>query len=478
MKFAELKAIIDGDQIDKAIQALTSQKKEVDIDKLKKQWSVDDHEILDKTKRRDRDVAYEEKVDVDGETRIEVKKKIESVARIPIPFQKNIVGKAVSFLFGNPVKITSPAKAEAEINVLESVNKILDDNKTDSQNRVVAKQLFRSTQVAEFWYPVKSEETHEEYGFPTQFKLRMSVFSPWSGVLLYPLFDDYGDLIAFSREYVVKDEEGKDVTNFETYTAETYYLWKKSGDAWEQLEKEANPIKRIPVVYAEQEQSEWADVQYAIERLETLISNHADTNDYNGSPIAVAEGEIISLGQKGERGKVVEMEKGGKLSYLSWDHAPESIKMEIDNLFKIILTYTQTPDISFESVKGIGAISGIALKLLFMDAHLKVLDKREIFDPYLKRRINIIKAFIAMMNTSAAATAKKLKIEAEITPYIIQDDMERMNVLLAANGGKAVLSQRTSVSQAGMVDDPEEEYTQLQKEFDKANTLSITEPTE
>ena len=171
------------------------------------------------------------------------------------------------------------------------------------------------------------------------------------------------------------------------------------------------------------------------------------------------------------------METGGKLEYLSWDHAPESIKMEIDNLFKIILTYTQTPDISFESVKGIGAISGIALKLLFMDAHLKVLDKREIFDPYLKRRINIIKAFIAMMNTSAAGTAKKLKIEAEITPYLIQDDLERMNLLITANGGKAVISQKTSVAQSGMVDDPDAEYKQLEKEYEKANTMAITEPT-
>lgn len=478
MKFAELKAIIDGDQIDKAIQALTSQKKDIDVDKLKKQWNVDDHEVLDKGKRKDKEISYEEKTEINGEVTTETKKKPEPVARIPIPFQKNIVGKAVSFLFGNPVKITSPAKAEAEIRVLDSVNKILDDNKTDSQNRVVAKQLFRSTQVAEFWYPIKTTTSHEEYGFATKFKLRMSVFSPWSGVQLFPLFDDYGDMIAFSREYVVKDEESKDVTHFETYTAETYYLWKKSGETWEVIEKSKNPIKIIPVVYAEQEQSEWADVQYAIERLETIISNHADTNDYNGSPIAVASGEIISLGQKGERGKVVEMETGGKLEYLSWDHAPESIKMEIDNLFKIILTYTQTPDISFESVKGIGAISGIALKLLFMDAHLKVLDKREIFDPYLKRRINIIKAFIAMMNTSAAGTAKKLKIEAEITPYLIQDDLERMNLLITANGGKAVISQKTSVAQSGMVDDPDAEFKQIEMETAKANTMSITEPTE
>ena len=78
------------------------------------------------------------------------------------------------------------------------------------------------------------------------------------------------------------------------------------------------------------------------------------------------------------------------MNYVSWQNAPESVKLEIETPLKMIYTITQTPDISFDAVKGLGAISGIALKLLFMDAHLKVQDKREIFDDYLQRRVNII----------------------------------------------------------------------------------------
>ncbi len=478
MRYQDLKKIIDGEDAAKAVEALSSQKKDVDVESLKKQWSVDKHDVTDKAKRKDRKVLYEEEQETENGTKTVVKERPEPVNRIPVPFQKNIVGKAVSFLFGNPVKVVATATQEPEIKLLDAVNKILDDNKTDSQNRVVAKQLFRSTQVAEFWYPIKAAAPHEDYGFETEFKLRMSIFSPWDGVKLFPLFDDYGDLIAFSREYTVKDEENKDIQQFETYTAENYYLWKQSGASWEVVEKAVNPIKRIPVVYSEQEQAEWADVQVAIERLETLLSNHADTNDYNGSPTVVAEGQILSIGKKGEQGKVLEVEKGGKVEYLSWDHAPESIRMEIENLFKVILTYTQTPDISFESVKGIGAISGIALKLMFMDAHLKVMDKREIFDPHLKRRLNIIKAFVAEMDKDFDKVAKKLKIDAEITPYIIQDDLERMNLLITANGGKAVISQKTSVAQSGLVDDPDAEFKQIETETEKANTRSHSEPTE
>ena len=81
--------------------------------------------------------------------------------------------------------------------------------------------------------------------------------------------------------------------------------------------------------------------------------------------------------------------------YLSWANAPESVKLEIDTLLRMIYTITQTPDISFDTVKGLGAISGVALQLLFMDAHLKVQDKNEIFSEYLQRRVNVLKAYMA-----------------------------------------------------------------------------------
>lgn len=464
MNYQDLQSVIDGGDIAKTIEILTSQADQPDTKKLQSQWFVTGHDVMDRTKRRDRDVLYEEADEDDATTK--VKSRIESVARIPVPFQKNIVSKAVSFLFGNPVKIVTSLIQGEELRVLNAVKTIWDDTKADSQNRVIAKELFRSTQVAEIWYPVRKDEEHDDYGFPTPFKLRMAVFSPWDGHELYPLFDDHGDMIAFSRRYVIRSENDRDEQYIETYTADQYYRWKNDVFGWRLIENSRNIIGRIPVVYASQEQAEWAEVQYSIDRLETILSNHADTNDYNGSPIVVAEGQILSIGKKGERGKVVEMEKGGKLSYLSWDHAPTSVKMEIENLFKIILSYTQTPDISFESVKGMGAISGTALKLMFMDAHLKVLDKREVFDAYLKRRLNIIKAFVGVMDKTLAPTAKKLRIDAEIVPYIIQDDMERMNMLLTANGGKAVISQKTSVGRSGLVSDPSREFELLQAEQD------------
>lgn len=479
MNYELLKSKIDSlEDVAKTIEILSSQRKEIDIANLKKQWNVKDHGVMQESVRPKRSVQYEyDDDDGQGGTITRTGTKQEYVNRIPVPMQKNIVGKAVAFLFGNPVKIEAQTSNDDEISVLDAVKKILDDNKTDSQNRVIAKQLFKSTQVAEIWYPEMKEEEHEEYGFKTKFKLRLSVFSPWDGSDLYPYFDEKGDLIAFSRSFIIKDENNKDQKHFETYTADRYILWKNQGSEWAIEKSVPNIIKRIPVVYAEQEDAEWADVQYAIERLEFLLSNHGDTNDYNGSPTVVAEGNILSLGKKGEQGKVIEVEKGGKVGLMVWDGAPESIRMEVENMFKVILNYSQTPDISIETVNGLGAMSGIALRLLFMDAHLKVMDKRETFDPYLKRRLNIIKAFIGVMSIPLVKTANSLKIDAEITPYTIKDTMEEINALVTASGGKQIMSQKQAVFSSGLADDANEDYIQIQKEAAEANTMAISEPT-
>lgn len=475
MDYTTLSKLLQEGDFSAIYKVLTSQKKETDISELKKQWGVKEHKVCDKTERKDRTVVYE-----DPDAPVDQPKtfqRLEPVARIPIPFQKAIVGKAVSFLFGNPVTVSAQTKTDKETEALQAITRILDDNKADSKNRQIARQLFRSTEVAEIWYPLEGD-SHETYGFKTKFRLRMAMFSPWDGSHLFPYFDEFGDMIAFSREYTVTNDEAKQERHFECYTADVIRRWKQiQGADWELYYNKVNIVGKIPVVYAYQEQAEWEDVQYAIERLETLLSNHADTNDYNGSPTVIAEGGILSLGKKGEQGKVLEIEKGGKVEYLSWDHAPESVKMEIDNLFRIIYSFTQTPDISFDSVKGISSISGIALKLLFMDAHLKVMDKREIFDPYLSRRVNLIKAFLSKFSVGDAAIYNNLQVDTLIKPYLITDEKERLDMLVTASGGKALISQRSAVGLTGLVADQDAEYEQLQKEFEAANTMVIGEPT-
>jgi hypothetical protein len=393
----------------------------------------------------------------------------EAVARIAIPMQKLLVKRTNSILFGNPVVLKAEPTTEQQKGVLRAIKRILEDNKELTMNREVGRKVMSECEAAEVWFPVESP--HEDYGFPAKYKLRHAVFSPLLGDELYPLFDELGDLIAFSRLYTVLSRK-----YFETYTADLYRRWEYNSGGYEVILERKNPIGKIPVVYSYQEFPEWHDVQHVIDRLEKLLSNFADTNDYHGSPKIFVTGTVKGFAKKGETGAIIEGDVNSKAEYLTWANAPESVKLEIETLFNLIFTMTQTPDFSFQSMKGIGDISGIALRLLFIDAYLKAEDKKEIFDAHMKRRISILKAFVGDLNT-AWKEAARMNISPEITPYILRDTKAEIEMIVTANGNKGVVSQKTSVALAGLALDADKEYEQIQKEEQDSSMTDLFQPT-
>lgn len=452
------------------------------------------HDVMDAKKRPDKMVVIDPKAEDYGEVRnvnpnTETTRdgvRIENVGRIALALQRLIRDRAVSFTFGNPVTYNCTPSDDTETAVLQAIKRIFYDVKISTVNRRAARNIYGSTEVAEYWYPVEAEE-HELYGFKTKMKFKVALFSPAYGDRLYPYFDENRDMVAFSREFVRKGADMKSRTYFETYTKDMHYLWAcdnaeggQKTENWEPVEgyPKQLTIGKIPIVYGSQPKVEWEDVQSLIDRLEKLLSNFADTNDYHASPKIFVQGRIIGFARKGEAGGIIEGENGAEAKYLSWANAPESVKLEIETLLKMIYTITQTPDISFDTVKGIGAVSGVALKLLFMDAHLKVQDKCEVFNDYLQRRINILKAYLGQANKDAwKEAAARLIVEPIITPYIIEDEQSKINILTAANGNKQIASRRATVQRLGWADDPEEEIKAIEAEEAKENSFMEGEPT-
>lgn len=404
--------------------------------------------------------------------------RIEKVARIAVALQKLIIGRAAAFCFGNPVAYNTTPETDGERIVLKALERILKDNKTTSKNRKIARAIFGYKECAELWYVQEGKKAHNKYGFSTKFKLRCALFTPMNGDILYPYFDETGDLLAFSRSFSRTTSDKKRFDYFETYTDTEHWLWVNRGNGFEVVEGYPKKvvIGKIPIVYGYQDHFETEDVDSLIDRLEKLLSNFADTNDYHASPKIFTTGEIIGFAKKGESGAIIQGEEGATAQYLSWQHAPESVKLEIETLLKLIYTISQTPDISFESVKGLGEISGIALKLLFMDAHLKVQDKKEVFDDYLQRRVNVIKAFVGQFNTELEEDAEMLEVEPEITPYMLTNELDEINKWLAANGNRPLVSQKASVKGANLTQDPEKDFEQIQEEASAENSFSIGEP--
>ena len=453
-----------------------------DVERAKKALNPELHDINNHILRKDKQVrvdsddegeSAQKVIDTNGES---FNTRQEKVARIAVAIQRLIVKRAVSFCFGRKPEYNSTPENETQEMIHKAVKKVFSGIKEKSFNRKVARSVFGFKECAEYWYTVPCENA--KYGFNSKYKLRCTIFSPANGDELYPYFDDMGDMVAFSRAFSRVNAKGESVSYFETFTDEEHWLWKNGANGYEVLEgfPKNVAIGKIPVVFGHQDYYETEDIDKLVDRLETLLSNFADTNDYHASPKIFTTGQINGWSKKGESGAVIEGEEGATMNYVSWQNAPESVKLEIETLLKFIYTITQTPDISFDAVKGLGAISGIALKLLFMDAHLKVQDKCEVFDEYLQRRVNVVLAYLAQMKTDWGRECESMDIEPEIIPYMLIDEKADLEYWLTANGNKPVVSQEESIEKAGISKNVEYTMNKIKEQSTFENSFSIGEP--
>jgi SPP1 family phage portal protein len=458
-----------------------------------RQYNPKQHDVFDKTKRGDKEIKREEKGPNGEDTGRTVIDKLIPVARLGIPEQRKIVTLAAAFL-GTPTLSCTP-KAGIETDMFDVLTVLSDDNKLDYKFKNIAKKTMSERECAELWYTQDAEpEFWDGTAMTSEYKLRMRILSPSLGDTLYPVKDEFGDMIAFGRFYETVEQientlqQTQRVAHLDIYTADRFYFMTKdeksaswaigadptalaTGPDTAVVNGVPNPLGKIPVVYYAQPTTEWSDVQEMIARLETKVSNHADTNDYFDSPIVFLEGTVTGFADKGESGKLLQGTEGAKASYLTWDHAPESTKMEIENLLKFIHTYTHTPDISFESIKGLGTFSGIALKMFFMDAHLKASDKEEIFGEGIQRRINYLKASIIGLDPAFKAAAR-LVIKPVFEYFLPRNEAEEIdNINKAYTGG--FLSLETAVRLNPLVEDAVSELAKIKAEKAQASADAL-----
>lgn len=472
-------------EIENAIDTIKKSRAEElpDVETIKKELDPKKHRVFDENYRKDKSVKADEgeeadagvkKVATSSGTKDIPMKKVK-VTRIGLAYQEIIVNRAAGFLFGFPVEYDTESEDNAELEVLKALKRVIHDNKLEFFDREIAKECFSYTEVAELWYPQTLSESSSVYGFDSKFKLKLTILKPSENEKFYPTFDEFGDLIAFSRAYSRK-QDGKTVEFFETYTAEfTYRL--ENSDGWKPSEgyPVKNPINKIPIVYGRQGFKEWDIAQNIIENDEDLRSNFSDINKYHAAPTMAVKGKVQGFAQKGEAGKVIQLGDNAEAKYLEWRSASESVQLEHTMNREDIYSLTQTPDISFNNVKNIGNLGVGAQKMLFMDAHLKVQNKLLLFGPYLQRRINIIKAYLAMFNTSMAQASNNVIIRPSVTPYIIGDDKETADILsIAVSSG--FMSRKTAIANFGWSQDAEKEFTQIQEEERAANMIDNFPP--
>ena len=472
MKIEEILAQTDIGEIIKTLKVKAERK--VSYETCAKQLDPLLHDVQDKALRPDK-LVKKNSGQVDAQGNPIYTDTTEPVARISVPFQKIIVSRAVGFLLGIPVEFdidyTNEESERSEL-LIKMVERIWEKNKLDYVNKKIARRLFSECEVAELWYLDNLSENDDYWGglSEVKYKLRVKVLSESDGDILYPFFNEYGDMVAFSRGYSVM-VDGKKQERFDVFTADLTVKYFNAGDGWALLAGEGiqnpipNPTKKIPVIYYKQNEPEWSIVQSMIDRFEKSLSNHADTNDYSGAPIMVAKGTVKGFASKGEQGKIIEIDGQGDLKYLESENSPESIKIERESLKELIYSMTQTPDISFAQMKNLGSsVSGIALRMMFIDAHMKASDKEEIFGEMFTRRFNFLMAVIGnVLDTSLVDEISNVNIKPKFTPYLPANTTEvaEMVVQAVANG---VMSKTTGAEKHPLIDDAEAEVELLNSE--------------
>lgn len=438
-----------------------------------KQYDQSKHDIFDETIRPKKAVR-KPTGEKDSKGNDEVVTSHVDVARIAVPFQKIIVNRTASFLLNEGVMIRSDVDTGVksnEGNLVQLIEKIWSDNKLNYKTKQLARMLMAECEVAEIWYFVEEMNFWQKFlsliGLTSiKFKARVKIVANSMADKLFPHFDEAGDMDAFSREYAVIEGD-KTVTKFEVYTAEKiiHYTLRESIWSVDEGYPQANLIGKIPVIYYWQAYPEWNEVQQLIDRYETLLSNFADANDYFGSPMVKVTGEVTGFAEKGEQGKVIQLSQGADAEYMTWEQAPESIKIEIETLQNLIYSMVQVPDISFSQMSKLGPMSGVSRKLMFLDMHLKCFNKIEVFGEMMQRRLNLLKAMVGkVIATKYSNEAENVELWPEFVPYLPSSEEDLITSLVTAAGGKPIISQKTAVKLNPYVTDPEAEIEEIKSE--------------
>lgn len=401
---------------------------------------------------------------------------IEYVTRVTCDLQRLATKRMTELVTGIPPKRVYTPNNDRQKQIAAYIESIYDRNRINSVNNERLNMLFAGCEVFTLWYAI--EERNTLYGFSSPLKLRCRNFSPMLGDELYPLFDEYGDMIAMSVGYTRKKGR-KYVQYFDTYTADKHIKWSNENGGWAEVENENITLGKIPGVYAWRPTPIWEDTSKTVYEIEWALSRNGNYLRQNSKPIFIVfADEAISYGDEKSPNRefrsVMQYPQNGRAEYVTWAQAVENLKFYVEQLRDLFFTQLQLPDWSYGKMSQ-QALSGESRKQMFIDAQLKVKDESGRLIEYFDREMNVVKAFAKiMLGESYAADIDALKVETLITPFAITDEKDTINNLMAANGGKAIMSQRESIEMYGHSDDVDKTLREIAEE-DKIDAFEMTE---
>ena len=399
---------------------------------------------------------------------------VQPVTRITCDLQRLATKRMTELCCGIPVKRVYKPENDRQKEIAQYLEAIYDRNRIDSVNTERLNMLFAGCEVMTLWFAVESP--NNQYGFNSRLKLRCRNFSPMLGDDLYPLFDEYGDMIAMSVGYSRKVGR-KTVRYFDTYTATKHIKWSDANGQWQEVENEDITLLKIPCIYAWRPMPIWEDTSKTVYEIEWSLSRNGNYLRENSKPLFVVfADEAINYGDEKSPNRefrsIMQYPKGSTAQYITWQQAVENLKFYVEQLRSMFFTQLQLPDWSYEKMSQ-QALSGESRKQMFIDAQLKVKDESGRLIEFFDREMNVIKAFLKIMLGDAyAADIDSLKVDIVITPFTITDEKDTITNLITANGGEPIISQRESIEMYGHSDDVDKTLQEIQAQ----KTVDIMQP--
>lgn len=399
--------------------------------------------------------------------------KIVDVARIVTNFPKKEVRTSTAFLFGGKMTITGTDQNDG----FQEFKRVWERRlKMQSVLKSFARKVLSESKAALVFYPFTSKGLDGK--LVTELKVKTlsvprneNTFSEF-----YPHFDDNDDMDAFIHRYQVSSN-GMLRNGCTIWTADNIIMAIDEMGGWV-IKEVPNLFGKIPVVYADVFQPEWDEVAGIMDARETRLSRMADTNDYFAEPILKTYGDS-DLPSKETTGKdlnfpikvdeVSGKEYHGDADYLTWTGSQPSVDKELEETKNEQYSGTSTPDLSFDNLKGIGNLSGVARKFMLMDAIIKASDNMETFGPVVQRSVSVVLAGICnITNIKYRSQLVSNLIDVEFGSILPEDLSETLQTLSIANGGKPINAQRTVTARSPLTEDLDEEMRLMEKEEETA----------
>lgn len=396
------------------------------------------------------------------------------VSRVTTNLQKLAVKRMGELVCGIPVKrVYRPTNAKQKT-IATLIESIYDKNRIDSVNIERCRKLYASCEVMTLWYAVEQPTMYGDT--PSKIKIRCKNYSPMDGHKLYPLFDEYDDMVAMSVEY--NRQVGKKlVCYFDTYTDDRHVKYSNANGTWEVVEDEPIKLGKIPAIYMYRPTPIWEDTSNIVYEIEWAFSRNGNYLRENGKPLfALFADDYVKFGDSKGVDKsfkdIMSFPKGSDAKFITWEQAVENLKYQTTELRSLFFTQLQLPDWSYEKMSQ-QALSGESRKQMFIDAQLKVKDESGILLEGFDRELNVIKSFVKfILGEEYAKDIDALKIETKITPFTITDESDRIKDLTAANGGEPIMSQRESIEEFGHSDDVDRTL----REIEEQRRLDVLQP--